>query len=34
MVLQGEVGEGDTVVVDAAEDKLDIAVRRSAVAAA
>jgi ATP-dependent Clp protease ATP-binding subunit ClpB len=34
MVLQGEVGEGDTVVVDAAEDQLEIAVRRSAVAAA
>jgi ATP-dependent Clp protease ATP-binding subunit ClpB len=34
MVLQGEVGEGDTVVVDAADDQLDIAVRRSAVAAA
>jgi ATP-dependent Clp protease ATP-binding subunit ClpB len=34
MVLQGEVGEGDTVVVDAAGDQLDIAVRRSAVAAA
>jgi len=34
MVLQGEVGEGDTVVVDAAGDELDIAVRRSAVAAA
>ncbi|HEX5248317.1 MAG TPA: ATP-dependent chaperone ClpB [Gaiellales bacterium] len=34
MVLQGEVGEGDTVVVDAADDQLEIAVRRSAVAAA
>jgi ATP-dependent Clp protease ATP-binding subunit ClpB len=34
MVLQGEVGEGDTVVVDADGDQLEIAVRRSAVAAA
>ncbi len=34
MVLQGEVGEGDTVVVDATGDQLEIAVRRSAVAAA
>ena len=34
MVLQGEVGEGDTVVVDADGDQLEIAVRRSAAAAA
>jgi ATP-dependent Clp protease ATP-binding subunit ClpB len=34
MVLQGEVGEGDTVVVDAGGDQLEIAVRRSAAAAA
>ncbi len=34
MVLQGEVGEGDTVVVDAEGDRLDIVVRRSAAAAA
>jgi len=34
MVLQGEVSEGDTVVVDAADEQLEIAVRRSAVAAA
>jgi ATP-dependent Clp protease ATP-binding subunit ClpB len=34
MMLQGEVGEGDTVVVDATGDQLEIAVRRSAVAAA
>jgi len=27
MVLQGQVGDGDTVVVDATEDGLDIAVR-------
>jgi ATP-dependent Clp protease ATP-binding subunit ClpB len=34
MVLQGEVGENDTVVVDAAGDQLEIAVRRAAAAAA
>jgi ATP-dependent Clp protease ATP-binding subunit ClpB len=34
MVLQGEVGENDTVVVDAAGDQLEIAVRRTAAAAA
>jgi ATP-dependent Clp protease ATP-binding subunit ClpB len=28
MVLQGQVGEGDTVVVDAVDDRLEIAVRR------
>jgi ATP-dependent Clp protease ATP-binding subunit ClpB len=34
MVLQGEVGENDTVVVDADGDQLEIAVRRAAAAAA
>jgi len=34
MVLQGEVGENDTVVVDADGDRLEIAVRRAAAAAA
>jgi ATP-dependent Clp protease ATP-binding subunit ClpB len=34
MVLQGEVGENDTVVVDADGDGLEIAVRRAAAAAA
>jgi ATP-dependent Clp protease ATP-binding subunit ClpB len=34
MVLQGEVGENDTVVVDAAGDQLEIAVRRAAAAVA
>jgi ATP-dependent Clp protease ATP-binding subunit ClpB len=34
MVLQGEVGENDTVVVDADADQLEIAVRRAAAAAA
>jgi ATP-dependent Clp protease ATP-binding subunit ClpB len=34
MVLQGEVGENDTVVVDADGDQLEIAVRRGAAAAA
>jgi ATP-dependent Clp protease ATP-binding subunit ClpB len=34
MVLQGEVGENDTVVVDALGDQLEIAVRRAAAAAA
>jgi ATP-dependent Clp protease ATP-binding subunit ClpB len=34
MVLQGEVGESDTVVVDADGDQLEIAVRRAAAAAA
>ncbi len=32
MVLQGEVGDGDTVVVDAVDDRLDIAVRHPAAA--
>jgi ATP-dependent Clp protease ATP-binding subunit ClpB len=32
MVLQGQVGDGDTVVVDAADDRLDIAVRHPAAA--
>jgi ATP-dependent Clp protease ATP-binding subunit ClpB len=34
MVLQGDVGENDTVVVDAGGDQLEIAVRRAAAAAA
>jgi ATP-dependent Clp protease ATP-binding subunit ClpB len=33
MVLQGQVGDGDTVVVDAAEDGLEIAVRHPVAAA-
>ncbi len=32
MVLQGQVGDGDTVVVDAADDRLDIGVRHPAAA--
>jgi ATP-dependent Clp protease ATP-binding subunit ClpB len=34
MVLQGQVGDGDTVVVDAAQDGIEITVRRPAAAAA
>jgi len=34
MVLQGQVGDGDTVVVDAVEGSLDIAVRHPAAAVA
>ena len=34
MVLQGQVGDGDTVVVDAVDDSLDIAVRHPAAALA
>ncbi|HEY3765831.1 MAG TPA: AAA family ATPase, partial [Gaiellales bacterium] len=34
MVLQGQVGDGDTVVVDALDGALDIAIRRPAAAAA
>jgi ATP-dependent Clp protease ATP-binding subunit ClpB len=34
MVLQGQVGDGDTVVVDAVDDSLDIAVRHPAAAVA
>jgi ATP-dependent Clp protease ATP-binding subunit ClpB len=30
LVLQGQVGDGDTVVIDAVDDHLDIAVRRPA----
>ena len=32
--MMGEVGENDTVVVDAGGDQLEIAVRRAAAAAA
>jgi ATP-dependent Clp protease ATP-binding subunit ClpB len=32
MVLQGQVGDGDTVLVDAVDDRLDIAVRHPAAA--
>jgi hypothetical protein len=34
LVLQGQVGDGDTVVVDAVDGALDIAIRRPAAAAA
>ena len=34
MVLQGQVGDGDTVVVDAVEGSLDIAIRHPAAAVA
>jgi hypothetical protein len=33
-VLQGQVGDGDTVVIDAVEDSLDIAIRHPAAAVA
>jgi ATP-dependent Clp protease ATP-binding subunit ClpA len=33
MVLQGQVGDGDVVVVDAVEDSLDIAIRHPAAVA-